>query len=246
MMKPRLFINANLENNCEIILQSEQRHYLVHTLRRKIGSEVIIFNGQAPLGEWDAIMIDSHPEVRLRVVRHHSIHRESPLAITLVTGLIKGDAMEWLLQKATELGVVSFIVLKTERTVARISDERWPAKEKRWQKIIQEATEQCRRVRLMTIHPPVSWSQLPALLPDGPRFLFWEEGEGSRLNVKQHPGQSITLLTGSEGGLTADEVLKASADMGFEITTMGPRILRAETAAVAAVTAVQTIWGDVG
>lgn len=246
MMKPRLFINANLENDCEIVLEPELRHYLIHTLRRKIGSEVLVFNGREPQGEWQAILTATHPEARLRVMHHHCVYRESPLEVTLVTGLIKGDGMEWLLQKATELGVVTFIVLNTERTVARIPGERWPAKERRWQKIVQEAAEQCRRVRLMTIHPPVSWRQLADLLPGGPRYLFWEEGGGSRLSEKPLSGQSVTLLTGPEGGLTVDEVQRARLDMGFEVMTLGPRILRAETAALVAVSAAQTIWGDLG
>lgn len=248
MMKPRLYINANLETHLEIILEPEHRHYLINTLRRKIGSEVLLFNGRDPESEWEATLIETQREARLLVHRQMDVNRESVLAVTLIAGMLKGEAMEWIIQKATELGVVCFIPLQTQRTVARIAQDRWLAKERRWNKIIQEAAEQCGRVRLMQLHPPVEWSQLPLLLTTGPRFLFWEQGEGSllRLGAMPHPGTRITLLTGSEGGLSGEEVALAKEQFGFEVLTLGPRILRGETAALAVVTAVQTLWGDLG
>ncbi|MBF0134172.1 MAG: 16S rRNA (uracil(1498)-N(3))-methyltransferase [Magnetococcales bacterium] len=248
MMKPRLYINANLENDLEVILEPEHRHYLINTLRKKIGSEVLLFNGKDPESEWEATLVETQREARLLVHRQLPVHRESSLAVTLIAGMIKGEAMEWVIQKATELGVVCFIPLQTQRTVARIAQERWPAKERRWRKIIQEAAEQCGRVCLMQLHPPVELSQLPSLLAAGPRFLFWEQDSGSlpRLRTIPHPGAHVTLLTGSEGGLSGEEVQQAKDQLGFEVLTLGSRILRAETAALAVVTAVQTLWGDLG
>ncbi|HIJ85216.1 MAG: 16S rRNA m(3)U-1498 methyltransferase [Magnetococcales bacterium] len=247
-MKPRLYIKANLENGAQIILDSESRHYLIHTLRRKPGSNVLLFNGSTPEFEWEATLVATHPEAHLQVQAAIPVTRESTLRVTLAVGLIKGDAMEWIIQKAVELGVFSLIPLQTQRTVVRISQERWPAKERRWSKIIQEAAEQCQRVRLMHLYPPTELSHLQPLLPTGPRYLFWEQNQEGlpRLGSMSPPGPEITLLTGPEGGFSAQEVQLAKDRFDFKTLTLGPRILRAETAALAAVTAVQTLWGDLG
>ncbi|MBF0110978.1 MAG: 16S rRNA (uracil(1498)-N(3))-methyltransferase [Magnetococcales bacterium] len=246
MMKPRLFIKANLENGLEIELDHEMRNYLVNTLRRERGTEVFLFNDQDDQLEWEATLVETHPRGRLLV--HHSVHvsRESPLKVTLVSGLLKGEAMDWIIQKATELGVDTFIPLQTERTVARITENRWPAKERRWRKIVQEAAELSRRVRLMKIHPPVMLEQLSGLLPQGPRCLFWEEDQGPRLRLRSlpHPGTKIILMIGSEGGFSVEEVRRAEREMGFQLFSLGSRVIRAETAAIAVVAAAQILWGE--
>ncbi|MBF0349097.1 MAG: 16S rRNA (uracil(1498)-N(3))-methyltransferase [Magnetococcales bacterium] len=247
-MKPRLMVKANLENGLELSLEPETRHYLIHTLRRQKGTELLLFNNQGPECEWEATLVETHPEARVLVHRAIQVARESTLKITLISGLLKGDATEWVIQKATELGVSQFIPLQSQRTVARIAHERWPNKERRWNRIVEEAAEQSERVKLMNIHPPVEWSQLPALLPATPRYLFWEEHADApaRLRTLPPPGTGVTLLTGPEGGFSSEEVQQAETSMGFKILSLGPRILRADTAAVAVVTAVQTLWGDLG
>ncbi|MBF0347825.1 MAG: 16S rRNA (uracil(1498)-N(3))-methyltransferase [Magnetococcales bacterium] len=248
MMKPRLYVDAHLEIDLELILDPEHRHYLINTLRRKQGSEVLLFNGAIPECEWEAVMVQTHPDARLLIGKKILVKRESTLSITLVAGLLKGDAMEWSIQKAAELGVVRFIPLLTQRTVARLPPERWPAKEKRWKKIIQESAEQCERVRLMEIHPPMALPQLSAIVDQGRRYLFWEEESASlpRLTSLKPSGTGVTVITGSEGGFTTEEVQLARQQLGCDVVTLGPRIVRAETAALAVVVAMQTLWGDMG
>lgn len=246
MMRPRLYIKANLEIGVEIILESEQRHYLVNTLRRSIGSQVLLFNGLDQEIEWEATLVETHPKGRLLVERSLDAVRESSLGVTLVAGITKGDSMDWLIQKATELGALSIIPLQTQRTVVHISPDRWPSKLRRWTKIAQEAAEQCQRLQVMKILPPVELPQLKPLLPSGPRYLFWEQESLPLLKTMTNPGPLLTVLTGSEGGLSREEVLYAKDNMGFETLSLGPRILRAETAAMSALCAVQTLWGDMG
>ncbi|MEO5372447.1 MAG: 16S rRNA (uracil(1498)-N(3))-methyltransferase [Magnetococcus sp. DMHC-1] len=222
-------------------------HYLLRVLRLPQGAEVCLFDGSG--GEWDGILLSVVTPVTIQLLRHRTGERESPLAITLVHGLSRPAAMDMVIQKGVELGVATIVPLITRRSVSRPDARQSANKSERWQRIAMEASEQCGRTRVPHIHPPTSWDRLAELTPVGLRLLFWEEErQGMRLRSLDSPphGSPLTLLTGPEGGLDAEEVAFAREKLGFLAVGLGPRILRTETAALAVLTMVQTLWGDMG
>ncbi len=248
-MIPRIYIPQTITAEDPVIFDKAQSRYLTRTLRLGPGAELILFNGQGEEGEWRAELIQSASPAQARLIAFNPVKMESRLQITLVTALAKGDSTEQIIQKAVELGAVSVIPLESERSVRRSKEKRKLNKLDRWRNIIIEAAEQCGRVRLPEIHPPVGWDELPELLPEaGPRYLFWEEEgvEAIKLTQLPHPGAAVTLLIGPEGGLSATEVARAREVMGFEVVGLGPRILRVATAGVTVITACQLLWGDMG
>jgi 16S rRNA (uracil1498-N3)-methyltransferase len=248
-MIPRLYIPHAIAHDSPVDLDSGQRRYLTRTLRLSPGAALTLFSSEGPEGEWQAELIQSQSSVQARLLTFNPMKKESPLKITLVTGLAKGDATEQIIQKAVELGAESIVPLVTQRSVRRSPAGRKDNKLKRWQNIVIEAAQQCGRVRLPQIHAPVDWKQLSTHLPaDGPRYLFWEERgvEAIKLRDLPHPGRSVTLLIGPEGGLTQEEVSMAQGELGFTVVGLGPRILRVATAGVAVVTGCQLLWGDMG
>ncbi|MBF0426495.1 MAG: 16S rRNA (uracil(1498)-N(3))-methyltransferase [Magnetococcales bacterium] len=247
-MVPRLFVTDSLRD-CETTYRPGRsaEHYLLRVLRLQPGAKVCLFDGTG--GTWEGVLHTTAGSSEIRTLKFFPEERESPLAVTLVHGLSRSAAMEWVVQKGTELGVMAIVPLLTRRSVSRPDARQAANKIERWQRIAIEASEQCGRTRVPRIHPPTSWDNLAATIPDGLRLLFWEEqcaGEGLRSLSPPSPRLALTLLTGPEGGLTAEEVAFAEKELGFVSITLGPRILRTETAALATLTMVQTLWGDLG
>ncbi|MBF0176450.1 MAG: 16S rRNA (uracil(1498)-N(3))-methyltransferase [Magnetococcales bacterium] len=245
---PRLFIAEGLQPGWEIHpLDERGGHYLQRVLRLSSGDVVRLFDGSG--GEWEAILHTAGSRTEVRLVRHLPGGCESPLAVTLVHGLSRSAPMELVIQKGVELGAVAVIPLLTKRSVSRPDERQGANKLERWRRIAIEAAEQCGRTQIPHVHAPLSWNSLAVAIPEGTRLLFWEEerhGTGLRALPPPRPGSPVTLLTGPEGGLTADEVAFARDQLGFQTVGMGPRTLRTETAALAVLTMVQTLWGDMG
>ncbi|MEO5347168.1 MAG: 16S rRNA (uracil(1498)-N(3))-methyltransferase [Magnetococcus sp. YQC-9] len=227
-------------------MDESERHRLLRTLRLRCGDALILFNGQP--GEWRATIVSTASPLEVELTKFTPGEKDSPLQITLVLGLTKSGAIELAVQKAVEAGVDRLIPLISRYGVSRPDERQSDNKSRRLRRIAIEAAQQCGRTRVPEILDPVNWSQLEALLTSGPRLLFWESaGErGARLKTLPHPGEAVTLLIGPEGGLTAEEVQLAREQLGFVTVSLGPRILRAETAAMATVIACQLLWGDMG
>ncbi|CAN5532741.1 16S rRNA (uracil(1498)-N(3))-methyltransferase [soil metagenome] len=208
----------------------------VQVLRMQPGGLITLFNGQG--GEFEAaIQHMGRSDVRVRVGSRHAVEREAPREIHLAAGMPANERMDWLVEKATELGVASIQPLITERTVLRIKGERADKKLAHWQAIAVAACEQCGRNRVPLIHEVLTLSQwAEAGKAQGQRLLL-SLAEGSRpLMLAAGQQGPVTLLSGPEGGLSPGEEAAALA-AGFAPVSLGPRILRAETAPLAVLAA---------
>ena len=222
---------------------SAARH--VQVLRLQPGDTITLFNGgpaiTGPGGEFDAsIERMGRSDVQVRIALHRQVEREAPRVVHLAVGMPANERMDWLVEKATELGATSIQPLMTERSVLRLNDERAQKKVAHWQSVAIAACEQCGGNRVPLIHPvrslpnwhkvwPVTAAALPLLLSLRPGAQGLRETENE---LAQSVG-AITFLSGPEGGLSSAEEDAALA-CGFTPVTLGPRVLRAETAALAA------------
>ncbi|MEO5363286.1 MAG: 16S rRNA (uracil(1498)-N(3))-methyltransferase [Magnetococcus sp. DMHC-8] len=244
-MIPRLYWSQPLQTGARVLPDDGMQRYLQRTLRLGPGAPVVLFTGLDG-GEWHGVLTDHRP-AQIEVLHFTADQRESALAITLVQGVAKPDAMELVVQKAVELGVERIIPLLCRRSASNAGGELTANRLRRLGRIAIEAAEQCGRTRVPTIGAPCSWESLTAHLPPGPRWLFWEQGRASiALRQQPHPGERLTLLVGPEGGLEAQEVSDARESLGFVTLGLGPRIVRTETAALAVIAACQVLWGDMG
>lgn len=233
---PRFHVDLPLAPGLEAELPpGAARH--VQVLRLQPGEAVTLFNGAG--GEWSA-RIDrmGRSDVAVTVLSHDAVEREALRAVHLVLAMPANDRMDWLVEKATELGVASIQPVLSERTVLRLSGERAEKKRAHWQAVAVAACEQCGRNRVPTVHPVVSLAEaLRQLAPDAAavRWLLSLQTGTRPLPVAEAPS-AVTFLSGPEGGLSPAEEAAAQA-AGFVPVTLGPRILRAETAPLAALAA---------
>jgi 16S rRNA (uracil1498-N3)-methyltransferase len=195
-------------------------------------------------GEFEAsIATADKRSVTVAIHAHQDVERESPLTLNLLQAVAKGDNADWIIQKSVELGVASIQPMLTERTVVRLSAERAAKRHIHWLGIIAGACEQCGRNRPPILHPTRSLAQLlEGRQPSRDGFILTPNG-AQRLGQANLAPTALDLVIGPEGGFSAQEVEMAEA-AGLSPLQLGPRILRAETATVAAVTAIQSRWGD--
>jgi len=229
---PRFFCDALLGPGAELALPpGAARH--VQVLRAQPGDAITLFNGEG--GEWRAVVRRmGRSEVVVEVQSHEAVEREAARAVTLAIGMPANERMDWLVEKATELGVARIAPLQTQHGVLRLSGERAQKKQAHWQAIAQAACEQCGRNRLPEVLPV---RDLAAFLAQahGPRaVLSLSEGRVPAPQAFAGSGP-LTVLIGPEGGLSTSEDAQARA-AGFAAVDLGPRVLRAETAAIAALT----------
>jgi 16S rRNA (uracil1498-N3)-methyltransferase len=216
------------------IPRAELRH--LHALRLGPGDRLCVFDDA---GHEHEVVLDrvTTREAMARVVATSRTSRESPLELVLVPALVKHERMDWVVEKATELGVVRIAPLITRYTVALGNHA------ERWRRIALAAAKQCGRTRIPTVDAP---RPLAAVLGDtwpGLRLVAWEEEHAARFADLPDVASAVTLLIGPEGGLDAAEVAAARA-AGFTTVTLGHRVLRADTAAVVAMALCQQRWGD--
>lgn len=240
LSSPRFHVPAGLSPGAELSLPARAAQH-VGVLRMRLGDAVILFDGSG--GEYTCTLARiGKSGVRVRVTSHNDVERESALNITLAQGLSSSDRMDYALQKATELGVSRVQPIATERSVVRVSEERAERKLVHWQNVVIAACEQCGRNRVPEVAPVVTLAALlSAVRGDGLRLLLAPDAE-LRLRDLQ-PANTIEVLIGPEGGLTEFE--RQSAERaGFTPVRLGPRVLRTETAPIAAISTLQAMWGD--
>ena len=246
-MKLRRFrIGKESISGKEAVIQDpgEIRH-LRKVLRMRAGDEVLLFDGEG--GEYRAVISNiSAQEISFRLSMNPAPSApEPPVGIILGIGLLKSSKFDWVLQKATELGVAQVMPFYSERVVPRLREESTRIRRGRWEKIAAEAAKQCGRATIPRIHPPVPFEEVLVMNSRTPlKILLWE-GERARTlqGLSQADWKTVFALVGPEGGFSEKEVAQAQT-AGFHPIRLGPRILRAETAAIAIVTLLQFIGGD--
>jgi 16S rRNA (uracil1498-N3)-methyltransferase len=226
------------------VLREDSYHHLARVLRVRVGEEIVLFDGTGREAEARVTRIwPTELLVQVGAVRAAAV---APMAITLIVGLLKGEKMDWVVQKATELGCAHIVPASSANAVVKLEGERGAGRLQRWQKIAGEAARQCGRADVPQI---TEIRDIAGALATGPgwRVLFHEEARGAslrRLLPAERPAE-ITIAVGPEGGFAPEEVAVAER-AGYVVSGLGPRILRAETAALVALAAIGYALGDLG
>ena len=240
MKNPRIYSPQPLSSESEVELADSAANHVGKVLRMKPGEPVILFNGEGSAWQGSIASV-SKKTVAVKLESEIESETESPLRIHLGQSLSRGERMDYAIQKATESGVTEITPLFSERCEVKLSSERQEKRIKHWQQVAISACEQCGRNVVPTVHPPKSVDE-------------WTEGQQSDLKLVLHhrtekklqgyePPESVSLLIGPEGGLTADEIALAE-DRDFNALALGPRVFRTETAPVVAAALLQYFWGD--
>jgi len=241
MRLTRVYLDAPLETGGRVALTGSAARHLTRVLRLRPGQALTLFNGGG--GEYAATIEAAHGEkVAVAVGEAQAIERESPLALTLAQGVSRGERMDLVVQKATELGASRIVPLLTERSVVRLSAPQAARKLEHWRAIAIAACEQSGRNRLPKVLSPVPLAEFLRQGASGSRLLLSPTGS-TRIQDVPTPVSSVTVLIGPEGGLT-DAEQQAAVEAGFIPVRLGPRVLRTETAAITALALVQREFGD--
>ena len=243
MSLPRFHVDLPLVVGEPAVLPRAPTRHALRALRLRQGDLLTLFNGAG--GEYVAQLIHARePEAEVQVVRFDAREAELPWPVTVAQGLSSGDRMDWTIEKAVELGASSIAPLAMARSVVRLSDERARSRREHWQALAVAASEQCGRNRVATVEPVVSLGPWLAALPEATLRLVLAPGGAPPGTIRRPPhGRRVVLLTGPEGGFTDDE-LRDVVDAGFRATSLGPRILRTETAAPVAIAMLTALWGE--
>ncbi|MNC84537.1 Ribosomal RNA small subunit methyltransferase E [compost metagenome] len=241
----RIYFPDGIPEHGRCLLPRGQAHHVVQVLRLRSGDAIVVFDGHG--NEYEGVIdrIDKSG-VGLTLGARQTVDRESPLAVTLAQGISSGERMDYTIQKAVELGIGAIQPLETSRGVVRLDGMRAQKRLAHWRAIVIAACEQCGRNRVPEVAPVMAlrdWLGQPAH-PPGPglRVILAPQ---ARIALRElaRPPDGVALLCGPEGGFTTEERQDAER-AGFIPARLGPRVLRTETAAVAALAAMQTLWGD--
>ncbi len=242
MRVSRLYIDRSLNRGQTIELDDESGHYLRSVLRLKKQAQVILFNGLG--GEYRCTLLEvSRKRVRINIDEKIARSVESPLEVSIGMGISRGDRMDMAVQKSVELGVNHISPIITQRCNVMIKAEKAEQKLKHWQKIAQHAAEQCGRTVVPQINPIVTFASWIETEFSEALKIFLDPYAEKPLTQLENQHTKVVLLTGSEGGFCEQEK-KIAIDRQFIPIRLGQRILRTETASLAALSAVQLLWGD--
>ena len=254
MRLTRVYVDAPVAAGKRVIVEGSAANHIARVLRLRSGDSLTVFDGSG--GEFGARIEEFRKEtVVVAVEEHRPLDRESPLPLTLVQGISRGERMDWIIQKATELGASRIVPVFTKRSVVRLDEKQAERKLQHWRAIAVAACEQCGRNRIPDLAVPVDFFDMLAGDPSGrpdsagrtdsagsTRLLLSPTGD-LRIDDLQDVGKGITVLIGPEGGLE-DVEQEAAVTAGFKAVRLGPRVLRTETAAIAALTIIQRYFGD--
>ena len=227
-----------------VVIEGEPHRHVARVLRARAGDRLVLFDGEGNEADAEIVAIE-RDRTTLALGQRRKVAAAAGARIVLLQSLARGERMDWIVQKTTELGVREIVPVAAERSTVRLSAAEAAARRTRWEKIAREAARQCGRADVPTIAPAVGFAEAV----DAPRaagdlrLALWEGSQGRpmRAALTESPA-TVTLLIGPEGGLGEPEVARAER-AGFLIVGLGPRILRVETAAITAVALVQSATG---
>jgi 16S rRNA (uracil1498-N3)-methyltransferase len=242
MRLTRCYVAAPLQAGDTRLLPGDASAHVARVLRARAGQMLTLFDGRG--GEYDArIVAIDRRGVQVQIEQHRAVERESPLAVTLLQALARGERMDFIVQKATELGVAGIVAMAGERSVVRLDGAGLARRCEHWRAVAISACEQCGRNRVPTI---VAVADLESACAQADatslRLLLAPEADLT-LTAAARQASSISLAVGPEGGFSDEEVAQAQHH-GFRCCRLGPRVLRAETAPLAALAAIQAVAGD--
>lgn len=239
MFLPRIYYPFPMSNHQSLHLADDVCHYLMHVLRAKPGDQLYLFNGQG--GEYIATITHRHKSITVQINEYIDTNRESNLHIQLGQGIARAERMDYVIQKSTELGVTEVSPLETKRSIVKLDGSRKEKRQQHWEKIAVSAAEQSFRTAVPHIHLPQPLKNWAAQPFDGISIYF---DTTNQLPVRSlTPHTRFRIAIGPESGWDEEETdfLKQHE---FVPLSLGPRILRTETAGVAAISIIQGLWGD--
>ena len=244
---PRFYVPRPQIEKGMLKIEGDEVRHIRRVLRLKRGDEIVVFDGSGT--EYEGTIVEEGPSaVVMKIQNIFSSETESPLEITLAQSLLKKDRMDYLIQKATELGVKEIIPFTSSRSVPLIEKSERLKRHHRWERIAAEASKQCGRGVVPKIEPLQDYSEVfESASEDSLRLILWER-EGTRLKEVlkgSEENRKIFFIIGPEGGLTQEEVDQAKRNR-FTPVHLGRRILRSETASLGLVSILQYVWGDIG
>jgi 16S rRNA (uracil1498-N3)-methyltransferase len=241
MRIPRIYVSGLTAINDSVTLEGQAAKHLLQVLRVKPGQPVVIFDGSGT--EYQAeILTAARGSVEASVISRAAVSRESNLSITLVQAISRGERMDWVLQKATELGVARIIPVFSKRSMVKLDKKRLESRIEHWQAILAHACEQCGRNRLPELATPMALTSVMDELPAESNSYYLEPDCDSRFRQLGR-SETVNLFVGPEGGFDPEEkAFMTGKDV--KPVYLGPRILRTETAGIAAIAALGVLWGD--
>jgi len=244
MQRHRFYAPLSSFDGASVRLDADEAHHLTRVLRLGSGARVFVFDGEGGEYECEVARVAKH-EVELNLLRRLDDAVESPLRLTLAQALIKGDRFDWVIQKATELGVTRIVPLVTDHADIKRAEERAGQRLQRWRRISLEALKQCGRRRLVEICEPAPFDDFCGSTARSACLIFSERGGESlaEVSAKLRDVNQLSLCVASEGGWSDHELRKA-ASCDFTPVSLGTRTLRTETAAIVVVALAQHIFGD--
>jgi len=242
MRLARVHVEADLQAGGQVRVEGSAGNHIARVLRLRAGDALTLFNGRG--GEYGGSVAQIRRDtVLVSVLERREAERESPFQLTLAQGISRGERMDWVVQKATELGVSRVVPLFTERSVVQLDERQASRKLQHWRSIAIAACEQSGRNRLPEISQPVGLYDLLAPPTPGGVALLLSPTASRRMADLSTAGSGATVLIGPEGGL-AEVEQEAAIKAGYMPVRLGPRVLRTETAAVCALTVLQQRFGD--
>ncbi len=236
---PRFFIDGTADGRAYIA--GADALHIAKALRMRPGEALTLCDGKGT--DFDGVLETvTDRQVTVRISASRPSQAEPTLAVTLYQGLPKGDKMDWIIQKAVELGVTAVVPVATRRSVARLEGKA-DKKQERWQRIAAEAAGQCGRGMLPSVERPLSWSQALSRLSGEPALVFYEGGGRPLRELVTPSTRRLSVFVGPEGGFDPEEI-DAIRRQGGGVATLGPRILRCETAPLAALTLLMHLSGN--
>ncbi len=240
----RVHVDQPLAPDADVLLPAAAAYHVAKVLRLRAGAPIVAFDGSGSDYRCEVLAVEGE-RVRVRVGPRAAGLAESPLGITLVQAVSRGERMDWTLQKATELGVRAIQPVLSARSVVRLDAQQAGKKLRHWQAIVAGACEQCGRSVLPEVRPPLELASHLATAPrEGQRFVLSPGGPASLAGLAS-VSTRVELLIGPEGGLD-DTELERARQAGYAPVRLGPRVLRTETAGIVALAVLQAFWGDLG